>query len=37
MRVYTITLVVTDPEVTKEKLSWLLEEAGEVHSIEEEK
>ena len=36
MRVYTITLVVTDREVTEKKLRWLLEEAGDVHAIKEE-
>lgn len=36
-RVFTITLVVTDLDITEKKLRWLLEEAGEVHSIKEEK
>jgi hypothetical protein len=33
---YTIIIEVTDPDVDIAKLRWLLEEAGEIKSIEEE-
>ena len=32
---YTIIIEVTDPDVDTDKLRWLLEEAGEIVSIEE--
>jgi hypothetical protein len=35
IRVYYIEIVVTDPEVDKNKLRWLLEEAGDIQQIEE--
>lgn len=34
-RVYYIEIVVTDPDVDKKKLRWLLEEAGDIQQIEE--
>ena len=36
MQIYTITIVVTNPEITEKKLRWLLEEAGEVQTIGKE-
>lgn len=35
MRTYTITIAVTDPDVTEDKLRWLLEEAGAVLTVSE--
>lgn len=35
-RVYKIELVVTDPDVSAKTIRWLLNEAGEINSIEEE-
>lgn len=35
MRTYKITIAVTDPDITEDKLRWLLEEAGAVLMVEE--
>jgi hypothetical protein len=35
MRTYTITLAVTNDEITEDKIGWLLEEAGTIMMITE--
>jgi hypothetical protein len=34
-KTYYIEIVVSDPDVDKNKLRWLLEEAGDIQQIEE--
>jgi hypothetical protein len=36
MKTYTITIEVTEPDVSEKKLRWLLEEAGTVTDITEQ-